>query len=192
MSGKRILVDCDGVLADFLSDALKIINRKTKRKGKDRFTEDHITQWDICGSVGMPHLWSEINKAASRKGFCRKIKPYEHAKDGIALLRSAGEVFVVTSPLSTPHWTYERGQWLDEHFSVKKTHVIHTDAKHVVVGDTLIDDKLDNCINWAKHHPDGVALIWDATYNRKTPDDLPENVHRVKSWEEVLGFLSKE
>lgn len=190
MKRPRILLDADGVIADFLTEALRVINKKSKRKGKERFTEQHVTQWDICKSVGMPEMWAEIHKAARKPGFCKKISPYPHAKQGVNLLKEMGEVFVVTSPLSTPYWTHERGEWLKEHFEIEKPNVVHTEAKHIIVGDVLIDDKFENIESWVNHHEYGLGLLWDAPYNRSASWPVHcDRIVRVCNWEDAISEI---
>lgn len=190
MTRPRILLDCDGVIADFCSEALKIINRKTKRSRKDRFEPHHVTQWDICQSIGMPELWPEVHKAARKKGFCSKIKPYSHAKHGVEKLRQLGEVFVVTSPISAPHWVHERTEWLKAHFEIPKSNVVHTDAKHVIVGNVLIDDKFENIESWVNHHDNGLGLLWDAPYNQSADWSVHcDNIVRVGNWDDAVSEI---
>lgn len=188
MQTPRILLDCDGVIADFLTSALKVLNGKLGLEGSARFNESHIVQWDICKSIGKPEMWKDINEAASQKGFCTNILPYDHAKEGVKKIQSLGKVYVVTSPLSTPHWVFERGEWLKEHFGIEKPNVVHTEAKHIIVGDFLIDDKLDNILAWAAHHPTSLGLLWDAPYNQSEP--IP-GVKRVFNWDDVSAAITE-
>ena len=52
MRNKRVLVDCDGVMADFLAAALLVINEA----GNHNFTADQVTEFDICTSLGIPEM----------------------------------------------------------------------------------------------------------------------------------------
>jgi 5'(3')-deoxyribonucleotidase len=188
----RILLDCDGVISDFLSSALKVLNTKLKLKGKDRFNATHITQWDICKSIGQPHMWKDINDAAGKKGFCQKIRVYPGSKEGVAKLKELGEVFVVTSPLTVPNWVSERSAWLEEHFEIGKSNVVHTEAKHVIVGDVLIDDKFSNIESWVNHHPNGLGLLWNAPYNQDASWSFHcDQIARISSWEDAVKLIQE-
>lgn len=192
----NILLDCDGVIADFTTEALKVINRKLGLKGKQRFNISHITQWDICDSVGHPELWPDVMKASSKKGFCLKIKAYPGSEAGVKLLQQHGTVFIVTSPLSAPLWMSERTEWVKKNFGIEKSHVIHTEAKFLVQGTALIDDKFENIQSWVIANPKGLGLLWDMPYNRQntwiTPQikrvmSFAEAAETIKSWKECQG-----
>lgn len=61
--------------------------------------------------------------------------------------------------------------------------VIFTHAKHLVVGDYLLDDKASTIIKGGQWK----GLLWDAPPNRNSPCQPP--AVRVKSWEQVIEIL---
>ena len=188
---KRVLVDCDGVLADFLTAALHVINESERTC----FKHEQVTAFDICESLGVPHCWDTLRAACASPGFVLGLEQMPEAAWHIELLRDLADVFVVTSPMSVPNWAYERGLWLERHFNFKKPSVVQTEAKHVILGDVLIDDKIENVESWAEHHPNGLGIIFQAGYN-KTYSSTLKNVVRASGWPEtvkqVREFLQKE
>jgi len=182
-----ILLDCDGVIADFLTPTLEFVKNKTGQE----FTHTHITEWDIFKSIGMADMWKDFHEFASKKNFCAKIKPYTGSQAGVARLRLVGDVYVVTSPLATPHWCFERTQWCEKHFELGKPNVIHAEAKYMVMGDVLIDDKYENILSWVATNPYGTGLLFDRPYNQMHECGEGNRIVRVKSWEEILLRVEK-
>ncbi len=81
---------------------------------------------------------------------------------------------------------HEREQWLEANFGFHHKQIVHTSAKYLCKGDVLIDDKPDNLILWAAEHPDGLALLWNQSYNNK---ETAAGLTRVHGWPEVLGRI---
>ncbi len=132
----RVLIDVDGPLADFNSAWLAIINRETGL----HLCEDDVPDWDVVSVMNhydIPPLEKMrivrlCKDETSTEGFCAGLGVARHAQQGIRALREISDVFVVTAPWNSRHWTYERDNWLLEHFDVPRKHIIHTDAKFVV------------------------------------------------------------
>lgn len=181
-----ILLDCDGILSDFITAALKIVRLKTGKQ----FKHDDITQWDIFKSIGMPEMWKTLHEVANRKGWCAKLKPYPGAQEGVQRLKDMGEIYIVTSPLSTSYWCLERTQWCEKHFGLGKPNVIHTEAKHMVRGNVLVDDKPENVQAWKAVNPDGLAILWDANYNRE-PHHEAGGIVRVHGWDQLFAEIQR-
>lgn len=135
----RILVDCDGVLADFVGAVLEWDGHA--------HTRESITQPDIMAAWGTPERWPELNALCQSAGWCASLKPIEGAREFVDWLRSWADVFVVTSPYAdAPTWCHERIQWLAAHFGIDRDRVVFARDKSVVRGggDVLIDDFTKN------------------------------------------------
>ena len=178
-----ILLDCDGVLADFTTIALDLIEQETGR----RYTEKEIPRWDIFESMGFPELWTAFGVKAAQPGFCFGMKPYPKAKAAVKKLSEHYDVVIVTAPVDAPPWMYERAHWLGEHFEMSRKKVIFAHEKQLVHGDCFVDDKPANVIAWAEAHPDGVAVLWDHPYNRSV--ELPEGIIRTSDWRALHSML---
>ena len=180
-----VLLDCDGVLADFTSLALQFIENETGKLYK----QEDIPHWEIFESLGYPELWSKFNLRAGDVGFCSGIKPYRQAMAGVKKLRNDCEILIVTAPVDALPWMYERAHWLEEHFDISRKKVIFAHEKQHVRGDMLVDDKPDNVFAWAKANPDGVAVLWAHPYNRSVT--LPEGVIRTSNWKELHTIMKE-
>lgn len=175
----RILVDCDGILADFVASALKLINDHT---GEDH-THDEIVQWDVFKALGKKDIEHILDNAVANGGFCAALEVLPGSVSAIEKLRRRGDVFIVTSPYDAPNWVYERTRWLERHFGFHKKQIVNTSSKFVVSGDVLVDDSDKNLQEWLDHHSQGLALLWDRPWNRQA---TPDGVHRVNDWDTLI------
>jgi len=176
MKKLRILIDCDGVLSNYVQEVIKFINRETSTI----ISMEDITAWDPFEQHGFQHLKEKFENEYFVPGSCLNMDPFPHAKESVPKLKQFGEILIVTAPeLTVPTWDYERRKWLQNHFDIHHSHVIFASAKHAVQGDIFIDDRPDNVENWQLHHH-GKALLWDAPYNRDN-----KFLHRISSWQEV-------
>lgn len=180
-----ILLDCDGVLADFTDLALQIIEEETGKK----FYPIDIPRWDVFESLGFPEIWEAFEKRVSQVGLCKGIKPYPQSLGAVKKLVEKYEVLIVTAPVDALPWMYERAHWIEDHFQISKKKVIFAHAKQFVRGDVLVDDKPDNIIEWATANPNGLAVLWEHSYNRDAV--IPGNAIRVSDWTKLLDILKE-
>jgi 5'(3')-deoxyribonucleotidase len=182
---RRVLLDVDGVLADFTA---KVIQTARDITGKT-LIEGDFHDYDVFRTVGREHE-DAVRKAWSSPGWCASLNPYDGASAFVARLRKTHRVYFVTAPMpGAPHWYWERHQWLDSNFGASYRDVIFTTAKHVVCGDFLVDDKPSNLEEWAVHNPSGTAVVFDQPYNRQVQscvraygyDGLLSILHEVES-----------
>lgn len=182
MSKPCLLLDVDGILADFISPALAEITKLTGFV----YHHDDITQWDIMECLGIP---DDVSKAAydnmRREGFCAGIEPYAGTKEGVQLLQEVCDLYIVTSPLGGPYWAHEREMWLWEHYRIPQKKIISTSAKYRCVGDAFVDDKTSNLEKWRAAHRKGCAVRWNAISNSKDPWDGIG----TDNWHELRGIV---
>lgn len=184
MSGPRVLLDCDGVLADFTSRALDVVADVTGR----RYALEQVTAWDFCEALGLSRDEARVVKRVigETRGFAASLAVYPGAVDGVRRLREIAEVHVVTAPWnSNPTWTYEREWWLRTHFDLESQRVHHSSTKHVFAGDVFVDDKLSHVRDWSDEHPDGVAVLWRTRHNQT--ESLP-SCPVTSSWDDLVRW----
>lgn len=186
MSRPRVLLDCDGVLSAFVDGWLALINEALGTG----YTASDVTDWNVLASLGIvSHRHAELKRLlASCPGFAGSLEILPGALDGVQRLQQIAEVYIVTSPWnSNPTWTHDREAWLERHFGIPHSHVVHTSAKHLVVGDVLVDDKTSTLETWREAHPRGVAVHWDTPHNRSDPWDGPS----TSEWGELLEIVTR-
>ena len=177
-----ILVDCDGVAADFVGALVGEINRRTG----SRFSPKDVTGWEVAEALGVDQ--SLVSSIIEQRGFISGIAPTKGAAEGIDALRMLGEVYIVTTPWWTsPTFVYERTWWLKKHFGIEPERIVFTEAKHLVTGMTLVDDKPENVLGWTAKQGKG-AYLWDAPWNR---DAAIEGSLRVKSWTQIAQDIER-
>jgi len=176
----KILLDCDDVLSDFTSGALRVVEEVT---GK-RFDTADVTEWNFCKALGLTFRETNLVKRAisARRGFCYSLIPYPSASQGVRRLRELGEVFCVTSPWDTnPWWREERSAWLALHFGIDVVH--HAADKSVYEADVFVDDRSDHVRAWASVWPGRTAVLWRTPHN--VFEDVPRDACTTESWEEL-------
>lgn len=201
MKKLTILLDCDGVLADFVGGYL----REVELAGGGRWAHDVVDKMEIksCdfmweaskhwGTRSSPDLSREARRdqfvasvegVIQQSGWCSRLAPFKRAQDAVRQL-IGHNVYVVTSPWKrSPTWGYDRAQWLEKHFAIPHDRVISTKAKHQVRGDVFIDDDPVMVTHWQMGTSTGTSRLWDAPYNQDAAGP------RVVRWDDVLQLVS--
>lgn len=186
----RVLVDADGVLGNFVGAFAAIIRRECGVE----IGEHDVTGWDIFAAIR--HRFDDEKRwklaknlchtAAFSEGFHDLIEPYPGAVEGVRELEQHADVYIVTSPWHGPFWTYERDAWLKTHFGIGRDRIVHTSAKHLCVGQALIDDRAENCQAWTDAHPSGIGILWDRPWNADADID---GAVRMREWPAVVEMV---
>jgi len=184
----RILLDVDGVFADFLGATLQLLKDNGYNKN---ISEDDITSWDIVSCVGDD--WSNVIESGWRQeGWFEGLNPYGGSHEAFDKISSLfDEVYFVTAPMPNHKtWAHERISWLKNNFKIKNSQIIITESKHVVFGDVLIDDSLPNISGWAKNSWAEHPVLWDRPYNKFASNAISSNkIIRSNSWEYFFNYV---
>ena len=154
----RVLVDCDGVVADYTKTYVAVASRVL---GQPIAVED-VTTWEFRDCLGL----SAFQERRIELHLARDLDlpEFPGAVDALREFRHAFDVVFVTSPHPRiPHWTHERARWLEARFPGAP--VIHTSHKAFVGGDVLIDDRPENIRHWLEANPEGLGILWARPYN---------------------------
>lgn len=187
-----VLVDCDGVLADFAAAALKVLYEETGHQ----YSTDAIKTWEIFDSLPEPpEVKTQVYDILKGPGGCSSIPVYPGALEGLRKLKQYADIIVVTSPFKgSATWAHEREEWLENIFGDVISYVVHTHHKERIHGEIFIDDKVSHVIEWGEHWgncPSGrrwpTAVLWAGAMQIDT--DVPHWVHQVKTWDEVLQLV---
>ena len=195
-----ILLDVDGVLADFATPAVEILNRLTGQN----LSPHEVDTWHVQDAYApfvppdkFPHVIESFRAAISTRGFCAELPVLPHAKEAVATLRAIPgiHVYPCTSPSLARHWVYERAQWLWKHFQFPHNEVIHTAAKFKCDGAMLVDDHVENVEKWLARRR-GVGAVWHTPQNKnqnlpRWPHAKPEKQYdrpvRMQHWNEIIA-----
>jgi 5'(3')-deoxyribonucleotidase len=152
----RLLLDVDGVLCDLVGQLCRLLPHRHV-SDFTAYQFEHVLTLDELETV---------RRAMTASGFCRDLPWHDGALDFVQRLRLIGEVVAVTRPYDeSPTWTYERARWLRPHVP----DVVHTDRKTLIPGDVLIEDSLENAVQWSCCHAAGLAIIIDRPWNQEPP-----------------------
>lgn len=177
-----VLMDCDGVLADFITATLERLHQETGQL----YEHDRINTWEVFDSLPAEvrvHQ-SRVYEYLKQAGGCFGIPMYAGAQEGVWRLQEIAEVIIVTSPFKGGRtWTHEREEWLEKYFQISHENVIHAKRKEFVSGDFLIDDKPSNLQAWRATHPLGRPIYWK---NPQFSETLPAYVMCTQSWDDVV------
>lgn len=166
MDKVTLLLDCDGVMADYVG---RVLQDARTLYGKEIDPGD-IHEWDVYADVariaGKPYaqVKEDMIGMLHQPGWCAGIRPLPGAVDGVRSLRAMRphvDVHVVTAPWhSSPYWFNERLEWLKVHFGVQAKDVTFTHRKQDVSGPrsgltVFVDDKPQAVREWVE---DNVAV----------------------------------
>lgn len=180
---RRVLLDVDGVLADFLSATFEFLRDWTGRS----WTTMDLMSWEIFDHPELLSFKERGYEQWRTQGFCGTLQPYQGAQAAVASMQEVADVYILTSPMDSLYWVHERDAWLKQHFGINRKNIIHTSAKYVCSGDVLVDDRHDNIVQWLEHHPEGLGVLWAHKYNDGLA--LPTGAVRTASWEDLVGMV---
>ncbi len=178
----RVLVDVDGVMADFNKAAIATANQLFGTA----YEAKNVNEWSVARYMKLTKeqedaFYFELHKP----GWASSLEPYPGAKEGIRELREHADVHIVTSPVFSATWCGDRWQWLKGHFEIPSRDVTHTHQKHLVSGEVIVDDKPSNVRRWATEHPEGAAFLWLQKYNMHETD---KRLKYATTWEDVISY----
>ena len=175
----RVLLDMDGVIADFMGKWLEMYNYLTNEKVKLQDIKScNTSKW-----VGDPYT---LKKIKDSPGFIRGLEPMPGAIDAVTELHDKGhEIFFVSNGTNCPSSGHEKRDWLKYYFNHLWKHapLVLTYHKHVVRGDCLVDD---NPKNFRGIHPATAPLLWHQPYNA----DIV-GYERIYDWGHLIDWIEK-
>ncbi|XP_075417055.1 5'(3')-deoxyribonucleotidase, mitochondrial isoform X2 [Tenrec ecaudatus] len=143
----RVLVDMDGVLADFEGGFLS----KFRARYPDLpfvALEDRRGFW-VSEQYGRlrPELREKAVSIWESENFFLDLEPLPGAVDAVKQMANLEntDVFICTSPIRMfKYCPYEKYAWVEKHFGADfLEHIVLTRDKTVISGDLLIDDRPD-------------------------------------------------
>lgn len=178
----RVLVDMDGVLADFESGLLQGFRRRFPG-------EPHVPLEQRRGFLASeqyralrPDLEEKVASVYEAPGFFLNLEPIPGALDALREMNAMQdtEVFICTTPLRKyDHCVVEKYRWVEQNLGPQFVErIILTRDKTVVMGDLLIDDK-DN-IQGLEETPSWEHILFTCCHNQHLA--LSPTRRRLLSW----------
>jgi 5'(3')-deoxyribonucleotidase len=180
---KRIMLDCDGVLADWLGHVLSKIGSGFRVEDCDvadmrAFLRRHRGQ----------EAADKFEATCAKQSFVATQPVLPWANELVSLARNSGELLIATAPWQACiGWHDARIWWLKKKLNIKPQSVMVGAAKHWLSADVFVDDIPENIIPWCNENPKGKGFLIAWPYNAKHPS-LPTNAKRVEP-NELLEFF---
>ncbi len=174
---KRIAIDMDEVMADFVNKHLNVYNKSYN---------DNVTVEDLQGKKlwqHRPHLSDEIRAFIDEPHFFRDLDVMEGSQEVIKELSSRFEIFITTAAMEHPVSFTDKYEWLQEHFPfLSDMNIVFCGDKSIIHADYLIDDN-------ARHFKrfQGQGILFTAYHNIHETDYL-----RVNNWQEIRNYFLNE
>ncbi|XP_043567858.1 5'(3')-deoxyribonucleotidase, mitochondrial-like [Chiloscyllium plagiosum] len=188
----RVLVDMDGVLADFEGGFLK--------KFRDTYPEDpYIELQDRRGfwvstQYGelQPDLCEKAKSIWESKNFFIELEPIPGAVEAVKEMANMKDtdVFICTSPIKKyKYCPYEKYAWVEKHLGKDFLELmVLTRDKTLVSGNLLIDDKPD--ISGVEPCPKWEHVLFSACHNMHVQLRPPKR--RLHSWDDWKPLLDSK
>lgn len=177
---KTIMVDVDMTLVDSVSGWLRWFEIRSGRNieptryhleeiMKDYINEDPLNYWR------QPDMYKSLNPYAKSVETIRKL-----VDEGFDL------VFVTWSPY---HGQIKaKDEWLAEHYG-SDIPVVHTDMKHYIDCDIMIDDNEWMIRDVLGRRPRTEILKMETTMNANYHGEHPQRVLTMKNWEDIQEYF---
>ncbi|XP_038619265.1 5'(3')-deoxyribonucleotidase, mitochondrial [Tachyglossus aculeatus] len=178
----RVLLDMDGVLADFEGGFLKQF--RARYPGNPYVAlEDRRGFW-VSEQYGRlrPDLGEKAISIWESKNFFMDLDPLPGAVEAVKEMANLEntDVFICTSPIRKYQYCpYEKYAWVEKHFGPEfLEQIVLTQDKTVISADLLIDDRPD--ITGAEPNPVWEHILFTACHNKHLQPQPP--VRRLRSW----------
>ena len=179
---KRILVDMDGVLADF---ELGVVEAYRKRfPQRPHLLLKNKTSFYLSEQYPKEHE-PDLKAIYTAPNFFRNLPAIEGGVDAVKQMDFLGhEVFFCTSPLSAyENCVEEKFAWIEKHFGIVFTKkVVIAKDKTIVSGNYLIDDRSE--VTGVISSPDWEHILYDQPYNK----NADKRRLTWKNYKEILGL----
>lgn len=159
-----MLLDVDGVLADFDAKMSRVLSWPTIEPG-DRMEWDLFADLERLGGAQAAERARAICDDVSNQFWQGLPLMHPELPSKLDELRKTHRLVAAASPWpGCVHWAYTRRQWLTQ-LSFGVEDVVVARDKSLLCGDVFLDDKPEHVAAWQRAHPTGRAVLYDAAYN---------------------------
>jgi 5'(3')-deoxyribonucleotidase len=184
---KLVVVDIDGVLADFVGAICAFLN---SRQGKYKYTVEDFTDYEICNCLKKGDRL-HFDMAPFNPNFVYNIRRYDGAQDFIRELSKFFDIILITAPWKGPYHTQARQEWVESFLSPKWAKNIDfqwvtADERVYMPGDLLIEDNLVTALKWSKLGKK--AIVFDRPWNRGPIYGEHKTLSRGTNYRDILDL----
>lgn len=181
-----VLLDCDGVLADFAGRFLHSLWEITGV----RHLEEAWDTYNPAEALGLSKdVEQEVWRRVRSEGWCESLEVLPGAQDAVKRLRKFADVLCLTSPVPrSQFWMPERERWLAKRFKLRHEEWGFMKAKEHVRGDVFVEDHPETLHTWRRrwgvgHH----AFLWP----RHSNVNQRRGFRVASGWDEVVEQAEK-
>ena len=157
----NILLDMDGVIADFHTQAIGVLNTWLEKRYTTEMYVNECVGWDMWRPYGID-CDTFVRLIDETPNFWIDIPPYPWAKELYDYCMEIGEgnVTICTTPFHDPACSSQKQEWLSKHLGINSSSVMLGSRKYLMAkpGNVLVDDYNKNINRFIKEGGDG-ALV---------------------------------
>jgi 5'(3')-deoxyribonucleotidase len=178
-----VLLDVDGVLADFTGKCLPLLRVLHENP---RLQREDLHTWTLTD--GLPPAKVERFYAhCNSEGWCRDLEVLEEGRALWQWLVSLGvKVVFATAPMRGRTWRADRAMWLmDKGFLVEPSDLRFSSKKWELPGEILIDDRVDTVLQFARSRREsgqagGGGVLFPTLQNRFVSAEVLDEVRSME------------
>ena len=182
-----IFLDMDGVLADFITAALKLHFGKAWRKVMDAWPKGVYETYKHMG-LTVETFWDKINAAGTE--FWANLPLFEWTEDLIEVCRSFGSICLLSAPSQHVSCVHGKLQWIQRVLGKKFRDFVLTPRQHkqllAAPGRYLVEDSEQNAAEFMEAGGSGTIIIpqpWNSRPETAVPvADLVEKKLETILW----------
>ncbi len=180
MDKKQILLDVDGVLANFVQGSIDFHGMNSEFKWED------ATDWTYYKKSPWSLTSREFFLPLDTVEFWENLKPYEYAVPFYRFLKTLGaELTICTAvPDGSVNAASGKYRWLKKHLGIDSSDVVITRKKHLLANDhtLLIDDAMHNAIGFRNNG--GNVILFPRPWNGATYRNWRDIALSAEEWVE--------
>lgn len=185
---KKLFCDFDDVICE--NRFVDLVNEFLHTNYK---LEDLKEGHDCSDLVKDKETLRELYKFVTESNFYNGAKIKEHCIETLKKLSTEYEIYIISACIVTGFEDLSgvvfknKFNFIHENLPfINPKNIILTNAKDVVMGDAIIDDRMINLNGDFK-----TKLLFDCVYNQKISDEelKQKNIIRVKSWKDIEKVL---
>jgi len=175
-----ILIDMDMTLNNINTEWTRLYNETYN----DNVNPQNITDWYIQDFFTKCTTEQTFQLLETPELFSKMVKPSPNSIKVTEILSKFYELYIVTA-CTHECVISQKFEFTEKYFPhIYKTNVIICHNKHLIRGDYMIDDYIENL----KAFTGGGKLLINCPHNLNV--ETPENIQRVDSWNDILYYFA--